>query len=253
MPRQQNKQVLQWKRDYPTEENHKESNMAKQYTFTEVTAEMRAQLPQNIIEMIEANNRKAIFQNMSEEEKQAYIEKKIEERKLITEEKRYERATSSRACLLFDEEKTVDSIHKLAIQRFFDEKYGFVCVFTNATAVTNKVQYAVMGKTNKDNASLIVKDMLKGTSNKFTRAGAARLTKNGTIENEDGTTEKYTGSNQRMMDFLKGMNNKDLQALLDGYKTSKGDDSYPVINTAELEEKSTKMKTFKAAVRACKG
>lgn len=227
--------------------------MAKQYTFTEITAEMRKACPDTVIAKIERENQLYTLQHMTEEEREKFNEQLRKEKEVLKEKKGYQSQIAHNLVLKFDDEESRDSLLNLTITRFFDPKYGTVNVIRNATGISTKVLYVVMGQTNKDNAPIVAKDMLKGKSNKITRSAAKVLTHNALIKNEDGSDEKYTGSNERINALIKGKNIGQFNKELDGYVTLSGKEKYPVKAVAELEEKSAAMKLFKMAVKAVRG
>lgn len=227
--------------------------MAKQYTFTEITAEMRKACPESVIAKIERENQLYTLQHMTEEEREAFNAKLAEEKAILKEKKSYQSQVAHNLTLKFDDEESRDSLLNLTLTRFFDPKYGTVNIIKNATGISTKVLYVVMGQSNKDNAPIVAKDMLKGKSNKLARAAAKVLTHNALIKNEDGSDEKYTGSNERINALIKGKNIGQFNKELDGYTTLSGKEKYPVTNVADLEEKSAAMKLFKQAVQAVRG
>ncbi len=190
---------------------------------------------------------------MTEEEREQFNAQIALERAVRKEERSYDRQIAHSLTIKFDDEKTRDSLLSLSFRRYFDPKYGVVNIITNATGISTKILYVVMGQTNKDNAPIVAKDLLRGKSNKITRSAAKVLTHNALIKNDDGSEEAYTGSNVRINALIQGKNIGTFNKMLNEFQTLTGKEKYPVVPVSELEEKSAGMRLFKMAVKAVRG
>lgn len=225
----------------------------KEYSFIEITEEIKNNAV--LLRAARINNAhfaKQEFEKLSPEEQEAKRAELEALKEAAKAEKRFENQIDHNLCLRFDDEKTTDSLLSLSIKRYFSEKFGYIAIITNATAVSTKINYIVMGASNKENATLVVKDLLKGKNNKFTRSAATRLTHNGNIQFEDGTEEKYTGSNERVHNLVKGLNAQMFNEMLDKFETLSGKAKYPVTNIADMDEKSAAYKNLMKAIAVAK-